>query len=344
MGTQLLIVSNPHDLQRTARRFVAGLLAIDALGQIYSSYYVFWCWWRPVVSVDVFILSCVVLALGLLELAAARALWRNSPHIRRAALLAGGLNVAFFIYCSWLFFIRADPAPSAEESWHHILQWLFSFSTGLRIPLVLAFALWATARGWPDWRQVCLLYATAKLLVWLTPGLFQDLYVSIGEGGVPHILWRSWIRFAYRRLPDWLPYFAAVPPIMTIVGLRKYRRLAIWGALLTALLQAGPEMHNYIRDFRMRSLPTDMMILHYKELIECLLVQPVRIAGPWLMIAWLAARRWVPVPDDGSPWPRRYCGKCFYNLHGVESGRCPECGAELDEAGVASAEADPARA
>lgn len=52
--------------------------------------------------------------------------------------------------------------------------------------------------------------------------------------------------------------------------------------------------------------------------------------GPWLLIAYYAWR--VPtrqLPDDGSPFPRRFCGRCLYNLHGLTSDRCPECGASL---------------
>jgi hypothetical protein len=53
-------------------------------------------------------------------------------------------------------------------------------------------------------------------------------------------------------------------------------------------------------------------------------------AGPWLLIAIYAWR--VPMralPDDGSPYPRQYCGRCHYNLHGLDATRCPECGSEL---------------
>ena len=32
-------------------------------------------------------------------------------------------------------------------------------------------------------------------------------------------------------------------------------------------------------------------------------------------------------PEDGTPYPRRYCGNCYYNLHGLDTAeRCPECG------------------
>lgn len=63
---------------------------------------------------------------------------------------------------------------------------------------------------------------------------------------------------------------------------------------------------------------------------DAVFVQSVAAAGPWLLIAIYAWR--IPMkmpPDDGSPFPRRYCGHCQYNLRGIESRRCPECGWEL---------------
>jgi hypothetical protein len=70
--------------------------------------------------------------------------------------------------------------------------------------------------------------------------------------------------------------------------------------------------------------------VHTREEFVGACVESVRLVGPWLLIALYA--RFVPMrtpPDDGSPYPRRYCRKCLYNLHGLESDRCPECGSEL---------------
>lgn len=56
-------------------------------------------------------------------------------------------------------------------------------------------------------------------------------------------------------------------------------------------------------------------------------VEPFINVGPWLIIACFA--RWAPManpPEDASPFPRRYCGRCGYNLHGLTTTRCPECG------------------
>lgn len=55
--------------------------------------------------------------------------------------------------------------------------------------------------------------------------------------------------------------------------------------------------------------------------------------GQWALATWFAFR--VPMyrdADDGSPFPRVYCGNCHYNLHGLDTVRCPECGMHLQTA------------
>lgn len=78
-------------------------------------------------------------------------------------------------------------------------------------------------------------------------------------------------------------------------------------------------------------LPSWSSFFLYRDVFKLLCVDLVGVSGPWVLIAIYAWR--VPMlvpPDDGSPFPRRYCGKCLYNLHGIDSPRCPECGSELD--------------
>jgi len=64
-----------------------------------------------------------------------------------------------------------------------------------------------------------------------------------------------------------------------------------------------------------------------------LAVYPFRYVLPWLLIAIYAWRvpMWMPA-DDGTPFPRRYCAKCLYNLHGNKKDRCTECGSDLGQA------------
>ena len=59
-----------------------------------------------------------------------------------------------------------------------------------------------------------------------------------------------------------------------------------------------------------------------------IVVRPVYEVGPWLAIAFWAWRYPARAPaDDGTPLPRRHCANCLYNLQGLSSDRCPECGA-----------------
>ncbi len=69
--------------------------------------------------------------------------------------------------------------------------------------------------------------------------------------------------------------------------------------------------------------------IEYNQL-SALLLWPVAWIAPWLILAWYAWRHPLRLPsDDGSPFPRRYCGACGYNLHGIVGERCPECGAPI---------------
>lgn len=85
-----------------------------------------------------------------------------------------------------------------------------------------------------------------------------------------------------------------------------------------------------IRDL-MLTLPAaaeiDQGMIWTKHDVLFLFVNPVRSVGPWLLIAIYAWK--VPMrkpPDDGTPFPRRFCGHCYYNLRGIDANRCPECG------------------
>jgi len=61
-----------------------------------------------------------------------------------------------------------------------------------------------------------------------------------------------------------------------------------------------------------------------------LFVLPAHYLFPWLLIAAYAWRvRMQLPPDDTTPFPRYYCAVCLYNLYGLESEQCPECGSVL---------------
>jgi len=74
----------------------------------------------------------------------------------------------------------------------------------------------------------------------------------------------------------------------------------------------------------------DMPFFVFKHDLYWLGIAPVRYVLPWVLIAWYAWR--VPMlrpTEDEAPFPQRFCGACHYNLHGIETDRCPECGSDL---------------
>lgn len=59
-------------------------------------------------------------------------------------------------------------------------------------------------------------------------------------------------------------------------------------------------------------------------------VMPAHYLIPWLLIAVYAWRVPMRKPaEDDTPFPRRFCAHCLYNLYGNKSDRCPECGHAL---------------
>jgi len=54
---------------------------------------------------------------------------------------------------------------------------------------------------------------------------------------------------------------------------------------------------------------------------------------PMIVLQWMAITTFVPRFDRVRRFPRAdECPNCLYDLSGNTSGRCPECGRELDEA------------
>lgn len=114
----------------------------------------------------------------------------------------------------------------------------------------------------------------------------------------------------------------AIAGVYTVWGLPRMIDNAIAGLYLSVPLARGP-------------LPSPFFLgICYlnQNTFHWVCVEPAIMAGPWILIA-IYARRYPlrPAPNDGSPWPRRYCGHCMYNLHGIEASTCPECGRKLIE-------------
>jgi hypothetical protein len=150
---------------------------------------------------------------------------------------------------------------------------------------------------------------------------------------------------AYSSPGAWIGHGAYVFFVMgTIIFLSFGSPLARTIALLLAVLSGVlawrsswhlPSLINSSVQMLMYSVPPHFLRQEYRYIFSDLqflgsFVQPVAMVGPWLLIALYA--RYVPMrfpPEDGTSFPRRYCGKCWYNLRGLAPNRCPECGAEF---------------
>ncbi len=135
--------------------------------------------------------------------------------------------------------------------------------------------------------------------------------------------------------------------LLFVPGLAKLLALCTAGSVLTILLGSSVSFFGELWSSAQtlylsapHELPTHptawTFFLLNSSAFDSYFVSSVRYVGPWLLIAYYAWR--VPMrqlPDDGSPFPRRFCGRCLYNLHGLTSDRCPECGASLLASDVA---------
>jgi hypothetical protein len=111
----------------------------------------------------------------------------------------------------------------------------------------------------------------------------------------------------------------ALLPVVTdlvVILLSTYRlNLYCWAAIEAMLLNVE------------QKAPFWTIFLLNQQTFQWLFAEFPATVGPWLLIAfytWRVPMRWPA--EDGSPHPRRYCGRCGYNLHGVTSDCCPECG------------------
>lgn len=148
--------------------------------------------------------------------------------------------------------------------------------------------------------------------------------------------------------------YCMLPPLICVLLLLRWRLartaalvLAIFETISVAIWMLYPFLvYCAIRVLRIaHRLSPDIGFwkfhLGHAESFQFLFVYLVAYAGPWLLIAlyaWRVPMR--PLPDDGSPFPRHYCDRCGYNLHGLASTQCPECGSRLKPIPPAVARSD----
>jgi hypothetical protein len=277
-----------------------------------------------------------------------RSLWRHSPAIRGwliAPVVAGSALVLTKAVDFTLLFLHLR-APGG----YTLLQ-TTDLTRGILINTVVDFlwigvflAIWRVGRQKPAQRRPRWPFLAA---VWCL-GWFLVRALHLWTGGDPSEdgLTGDEMAFAYTSVP----YFARVvisgvpllAGIALVVGWRISRPLC----LVMAAAEVAPLVFNaygvtHLVSSAMEALmisspysPTNPLpwpwILFNQTMFLVTCGRAVSLAGPWMLIAIYVRRsRMLAFPEDGSPWPRRYCALCHYNLHGIEPARCPECGIEL---------------
>jgi len=212
---------------------------------------------------------------------------------------------------------------------------------------ILVTALWSTPRDRYRWRSQPWIWPAAAWCLGAVPMMAVRIFPC--DGSVANALSTS----------SAASYLWCVLPILAGVCLLAHRREARTFAFCTVMVFAVPTAWNLyhwdliihafilslwgsaqraIVDFMPRPSPWTYLLLN-RGTFRWMIIDMIARVGPWLLIALYAWR--VPMtaaPDDGSPFPRSFCGRCRYNLHGLDHPeRCPECGSALDWSRVAEA-------
>ena len=264
-----------------------------------------------------------------------RSLWYNGRFeqwwltIALAAVLGSRIIAAYFQEMHWALF-------------------LYGYHNGIAFPIqralpwlaLLSIALWNTRtpalkdrRGRPAWVRAAAAWSLCNSFPFIAyVSVYHFFHESYPMQREDH-LWEV--------MEGWLPLLAAM---FLLKGIRMARlpaiammllgvTLCVDAYMLTSFVQSSlitlfaSVSYSIPQDFS--AFPLGCSLLN-EYLFHMVFVESVLRAGPWLVIAWYVSR--LPLratPEDGSPYPRQYCGSCLYNLHGISATNCPECGCEL---------------
>ncbi len=295
-------------------------------------------------------------------LACGRALWLNRPSVQRYLWIAGTFTIlAATLHVAWVYATVGRPQnisvlasvlftlsgydaflgagmPLLARQYTPILVTLIAAGiiasrkkhkpAGLRAPWVILAATWCLA--------TVLIEFTGEgnggvIAYWMRSSGWLPLYGQLGYAGLV-------VAAGATLLLGWRVSRTCALALAGIAGVIAWEdayllpmlvNIAIQALFISVPLAVRPEYHHVWSNLEFLGI----------------FVHPVQTVGPWLLIAFYArfVRMWR-VPDDGSPWPQRYCGKCWYNLQGLVGDRCPECGSQFDPAGEAEAKTSCAHA
>ena len=344
-----ILVRNEHDRPHHWRRFLAALCFMEFYVTFVYAGLAIWdddhglsldAWAEmlqiPWVRIPLFVGAAMLYLCG-------RGLWR-SRRSEKTWLWVGIASVFLMIVCevvaAAMWSSRGNPyfAPrSATPIGAAILAGFRSGSVHYVLLAALAVGAWHTRPNNRLLRTTTAPWvycAAAYCLMSIPCGLLGQDYTALTFG---------WALFQWTSNSSFFllaGFVSAALFIATAAALLCRRRVARTIALVIAAVNiVGVWYHWYPLSMLVRlAIHALMMATPLRAQVDespiwtqydflSLFVDPLRSVGPWLLIAIFAWK--VPMrkpPDDGTPFPRRFCGNCYYNLHGIEASRCPECG------------------
>lgn len=334
----------PHDW----RRFLAILCFVEFWTSFHESS--LWFWYElqspPWLSSQEQATSLIAAGAGVCRAlcfwALGRALWRNRTRFWRPVL---GI-VLFSTLAVWasalLMLIDLHPLGPGEDSstgfWGTMMisrrSTPFLYHAMHVAPYVLVHlpwlfvAAWAVVRrrAWPEgsrypWVTLAATWSFALALLGVISGAW-----SYGN------LFQVFGRSCPLNLPSFQAVCSIVLPASCGLWVLVFRR-NLWPIPLLIAVINLLEIASFGFYWVPKVICADgsLRYLFNQRAFWSLFVTPVRVAGPWLLIViWAKYYPARVLAGDGAPFPRRFCGNCRYNLHGIDSTRCPECGAVLD--------------
>ncbi len=348
-----ILVRHKHDRPQHWRRFVAVLCFMEYYVTFVHAGLAIWgdghgLWLDPTAAVLRLTWTRIPLLVGAAMLyLCGRGLWR-SRRSERTGLWVGVVSLFLMVVCEVvagaIWSSSANPyfaTRSATPIGTAILAAFGSGSVHLVLLAVLIVGVWITR---PDNRLLktttapWVYCAAAYCLMSIPCGL-------LGQDDIAYMI--GWAMFQRTSISSFflLAGFISAAFLSATAAALLYRsRLARTGALILAAANIVVVWYNWYPISKLVRIAIHALLMSVPlqaQLDESavwtqhdflgLFVNPVRLVGPWLLIAIYAWK--VPMrkpPDDGTPFPRRFCGNCYYNLRGIEAGRCPECGTEFE--------------
>ena len=192
--------------------------------------------------------------------------------------------------------------------------------------------LWQSARSGPGRELAAGLFILAALLAVYTLQRFRPVRVLLEWGTRTSLLY--WL---IRCTPESARFTESEPRTEAVFAaeraiLPRFQLLILPAGLLAAWLgwQLGRELHLWLR-----AVPETVCFFTVFALLSA-----AAVAGTWLVLRPMARRQLrTRLIACGVP----ICLRCGYDLTGNVSGRCPECGAAVQEETEDDSEADSSR-